>query len=176
MFYLIGLGNPGLEYENTRHNVGRMAIADLIKKEKGSKKIKIIESAEFMNNSGKPVAKLIKSKKAAQNLVVVHDDLDLPIGTLKISFNKSAGGHRGVASIIKAIKTQEFVRVRIGIAPSTPTGKLKKPTGEQKVLNFILDKFSPKETDLLKKVFKKSTEAIQTIVEEGKDRAMNIFN
>lgn len=180
-YSLIGLGNPGEEYKESRHNTGKMAVARLLKDGKIEdlkigKKIKIIESEEFMNNSGKAVAKFIKSKKAAQTLIVVHDELDLPLGSLKISYDKSAGGHRGVASIVKALKTQEFIRVRIGIAPTTPTGKLKKPQGEQKVLDFILGNFSTKEKEVLKKVFKRTTEAIETIVEEGKDRAMNLFN
>lgn len=129
-----------------------------------------------MNNSGRAVGKMIKSKKAAEKLIVVYDDIDLPVGSLKISYNKSSGGHRGLESIIKTLKTQEFIRIRIGIAPTTPSGKLKKPSGEQKVLDFILGKFKPTEMEVLKKVFKKATEAIQTLVEEGREKAMNQFN
>jgi PTH1 family peptidyl-tRNA hydrolase len=129
-----------------------------------------------MNNSGRAVSKIIKSKKAAQNLIVVHDDLDLPIGILKISYNKGVGGHRGLDSVVKAVKTKEFTRIRIGISPTTPKGKIKKPQGEKAVIDFILGKFKPTELEIMKKTFKKSSEAIQTIITDGRDRAMNMFN
>lgn len=190
MFYLIGLGNPGKEYETSRHNTGRMAV-DYFKshtspaRQQGGnlKSAKIIESSEFMNNSGKAVAKFIKTNlsrakagKTAEKLIVVYDDIDLPLGTMKISFNKGSGGHRGVESVIKAVKTREFTRIRIGIAPTTPGGKLKKPQGEKAVLDFILGNFKPKEMEILKQVFKKTSEAIQTIIEEGREKTMNEFN
>lgn len=177
MFYIIGLGNPGEEYENTRHSTGKEAVEFFEKKNDISpKKLSVIHSNEFMNNSGRAVAKIIKSKKAAENLIVVHDDLDLPLGTMKISYNKGVGGHRGLNSVAKAVKTKEFTRIRIGISPATPKGKIKKPEGEQAVIDFILGKFKPKEMDIMKKIFKKVSEAIQTLVTNGRDRAMNIFN
>lgn len=174
MFFIIGLGNPGKEYSESRHNAGRMAVEHF--KSKPHPKVTIIESSEFMNNSGKAVAKFVKSKKAAENLIVVYDDIDLPLGAMKISWNKGSGGHRGLESVIKAVKTKEFTRIRIGISPTTPSGKLKKPQGEKKVLDFILGKFSPKEKEILKKVFKKASDAISTIVLSGREKAMNEFN
>lgn len=129
-----------------------------------------------MNNSGRAIAKFIKTKKAAENLVVIYDDIDLPLGTMKISYNKSSGGHRGLESIIKALKTKEFTRIRIGISPATPKGKIKKPKGENKVLDFILGKFKPTELEILKKIFKRSSEALKTLILEGRERAMNEFN
>ena len=177
MFYIIGLGNPGEEYKETRHNVGRLAVDFFVAKtDLPIKKFFMIESKEFMNNSGKAVVKFIKNKKIAQNLIVVHDDIDLPLGTLKISYNKGVGGHRGLDSVVKAVKTKEFTRIRIGVAPTTPGGKIKKPSGEKAVIDFILGKFKPKETEILKKIFKKVSEAINTIIEEGRDKAMNRFN
>jgi peptidyl-tRNA hydrolase, PTH1 family len=178
MFYIIGLGNPGEEYAESRHNTGRMAVAYFQTRNPKSeiRNMKVIESKEFMNNSGRAVAKFIKSKKAAENLIVVYDDIDLPFGSMKISYNKSDGGHNGLASVIKAVKTKEFTRIRIGIAPTTPGGKLKKPDGEKKVLDFILGKFSPKESEILKKTFKKVSEAIQSLITDGRDRAMNLYN
>ena len=168
-FFIFGLGNPGEEYKESRHNTGRQAV-DFFGSKNDSKKIKIIESSEFMNHSGKAVGKIIKSKKAAQDLIVIYDDLDLPLGVLKISYNKSSGGHNGLESIIKSLKTKEFIRIRIGISPK------KKPQGEEKVLKFILGKFAPPEKEILKKVFKKVSEAISVILEGGKDKAMNQFN
>jgi PTH1 family peptidyl-tRNA hydrolase len=94
----------------------------------------------------------------------------------EISFYKSSGGHRGLESVIKAVKTREFTRIRIGIAPTTPSGKVKKPTGEQKVLDFILGKFKPTEQETLKKVFKTVEKIVETIVTSGRDAAMNEFN
>lgn len=174
MFYLVGLGNPGEEHKESRHNAGRLAIEKL--KDSKIKNLKIIESDEFMNNSGRAIAKVIKSKKVAEKLIVVYDDIDLPIGTMKISFNKGSGGHRGVESIIKAIKTREFARIRIGISPTTPSGKIKKPEGEKKVLDFILGNFKPKETEILKKVFKQVAQAVETMITESREIAMNRFN
>ena len=183
MFYLVGLGNPGEEYKESRHNTGKMAVEFFAKKnELSPKKLSIIESKEFMNNSGRSVAKFIESKKAAENLVVVYDDIDLPIGTIKISYNKGSGGHRGLESVGKAVKTKEFTRIRIGIAPTTPSGKVKKPgSGDlpaqagKKVLDFILGSFKPTEKEILKKTFKKVSEAIITIIEDGRERAMNML-
>jgi len=177
MFYLVGLGNPGDEYKESRHNTGRQAVDFFAKKnELSPKKLSIIESKEFMNNSGKAVAKIVKSKKAAQSLIVVYDDIDLAFGTLKISYNKSSGGHRGLESIIKTLKTKEFTRIRVGISPTTSSGKVKKPEGEKKVLDFILGSFKPTEKEILKKTFKKVSEAISTIIEDGREKSMNMFN
>ena len=200
MFYIVGLGNPGTEYENTRHNTGRMAVSKLhkdldldefefskksnaltskgkIKKEQ----LTLILPETFMNNSGKAISFFVKpklktSKRGLENLVVVHDDIDLPLGSMKISYNKGMGGHRGLDSIVRAVKTKEFVRVRIGISPATAKGKTKKPEGEKAILDLILGKFKPSETDIMKKMFKKGSEAIQTLIIEGRERAMNIYN
>lgn len=184
MFYIVGLGNPGEEYEGTRHNTGREAVEFFESKSKISpKKLSVIHSNEFMNNSGKAVAKVIKSKKAAESLVVVHDDLDLPIGKIKISYNKGIGGHRGLNSVVKAVKTLEFTRIRVGISPTNAKGQAKKPgmglspkAAEKAVIDFILGKWKPKEKEIMKKVFKQVSEAVQTIVSEGRDKAMNMFN
>lgn len=173
MHIVVGLGNPGADYENTRHNTGRLAVEFLREKVSG---IKILVPETYMNKTGGAVAKVVKSQKAASKLIVVYDDLDLPLGALKISFNRSSGGHRGVESIIKALKTEAFIRIRIGISPSTPTGKLKKPKGEAEVEKFILGEFKPKEMEVLKKVFKKVSEAVAVIVEDGHVRAMTEFN
>jgi PTH1 family peptidyl-tRNA hydrolase len=95
---------------------------------------------------------------------------------MKISFNRSAGGHRGLASIIRALKSEEFIRIRIGISPATPSGKIKKPKGEKQVINFILGKYKPKELEILKKLSKKVAEAVEVIFKEGKEKAMSLYN
>jgi PTH1 family peptidyl-tRNA hydrolase len=129
-----------------------------------------------MNNSGKSLAPIITSEKKAATLVVLHDDLDLPLGSHKISFGRGSGGHKGVESIIKNIKTRKFIRVRIGISPHTPAGKIKKPSDEEQVLDFIIGKIKPKELDEMKKNIKEVMTIVETIVTEGKEKAMNQFN
>jgi len=179
MYIVVGLGNPGSQYTNTRHNTGRMAVDFLSKK---VDKIKVCTPDTFMNKTGVAVAKYMKinpstsfdntqdkslrARKAAEKLIVVYDDLDLALGTLKISYNRSSGGHKGLESVIRALKTKEFIRLRIGI------GQKKKVDVEK----YILGNFTKSETDTLKKVFKKVSEAVETIVDEGREIAMNQFN
>ena len=129
-----------------------------------------------MNNSGKAIAPLIKTKKDLKDLVVIYDDIDLPLGKIKISFNRSSGGHNGLNSVIKALKSEEFLRIRIGTAPATPSGKIKKPKGEKAILNFLLGEFKKPELETLKKLSKKVAETIETIFTENKEKAMSLYN
>lgn len=175
MKLVVGLGNPGKEYEKTRHNTGRILVGMIEKKLEG-KKIKFITPDTFMNNSGKAVAPLIKTKKDLKDLIVIYDDIDLPLGRMKISFNRSSGGHNGLGSIIKSLKSEEFLRIRVGITPATPTGKLKKPKGEKAVLNFLLGEYKEKELAELKKLSKKVAEAVEIVFTEGVGKAMSIYN
>ncbi len=173
MRYLIGLGNPGEEYENTRHNTGRIVTTAFCEAEKfgefefdkknkalkadgkvGKEKVLAVLPETFMNNSGLSVKKVVVSSKKAVDMVVIHDDIDLPLGKFKISFGKGSAGHKGVESVMRAVKTKDFYRVRVGIVPSTPKGKLKKPEGK-KLLDFLMGKFKPKETAVLVAVVKK---------------------
>ena len=175
MKLVVGLGNPGKEYENTRHNTGRILVG-ILEKKIGNCKIKFITPDVFMNNSGKTVAPLIKNKKDLKDLVVIYDDIDLPIGKIKISFNRSSGGHNGLQSIIKALKSEEFLRIRIGTAPATPSGKIRKPKGEKAVLNFLLGEFKKPELEIIKKLSKEVAEAVEMIFAEGKEKAMSLYN
>jgi len=195
MFYIFGLGNPGNEYETTRHNAGRLILAELHKKydfsewksdmkskalvskcEMNGEKVTLVEPDNFMNNSGTSVTPFIDGPKKLSKMIVIYDDLDIPIGSMKISFNKSSGGHNGLESIIKRVKSQEFLRIRVGVSPATPTGKLKKPKGEAAVLKFLLGEFKEPELKELKKLSKKIGEAIETFVADGKDKMMSIHN
>ncbi len=130
----------------------------------------------FMNKSGVAAAKFVKSVRAAEKMIVVYDDLDLPIGKIKVSFNRGSGGHKGVESIMRTVKTKKFTRIRIGVSPTTPGGKLKKPQSGDGVNAFILNKFKESEMDELKNVFKRVSEAIEIIVQENPLIAMNKFN
>ena len=192
---IVGLGNPGEEYENTRHNTGRTAIEYFAKMHDflpwqndrktqallcsgtiNKEKVLLLEPQTFMNKSGASVKPLITSAKKAETLVVVHDDIDLPLGSLKISFGRGSGGHRGIESIIRAIKTKNFTRIRIGIAGVTPSGKIKKPKGEKEILSFIIGAFKPKESETMKKMENQISKAIKTLVIDGRAIAMNRFN
>lgn len=178
MYYIVGLGNPGEEYVLNRHNAGRIVL-EFAKKsfEKNPDlKIKIIYPSTFMNDSGKDVVKIIDSPAKLKKLVVVYDDMDLPLGKIKISYDRSAGGHNGLASIIRKLKSQEFVRIRIGVSPHTPSGKTKTPHGEDVVYKFLLGNFKPPELETLKKLSKTVTLAIETIVTESKEKAMSLYN
>lgn len=170
------MGNKGEEYKNTRHNAGRIILASVEKKLAEKVKAKFLVLDTFMNTSGKALAYYVKSDKDLKNLIVIHDDIDIPLGSMKISFNKSAGGHNGVADIIKTFKTQEFLRIRIGVCPTTPTGKTRKPKGEDKVVNFLLGEFKKEELEIIKKLAKKVTEAIEVICVDGAPKAMSLYN
>ena len=202
---IVGLGNPGEEYTNTRHNTGRFFLEAFAKANDFSeweldKKLKALVSKgfvsasnvkgqlllvlpeSFMNNSGESLKKIkdlrfkIKGKgkekiNEVTNLAVIHDDLDIPFGKFKISFNKSSGGHRGVESIIKAVKTQAFTRIRVGIAASASI--VKKSQDEAVVDKIILGKFKPDELAELKKLARSISEALSVIVTEGREVAMS---
>jgi len=193
-YIIVGLGNPGEEYVETRHNMGRMVLDAFINKnawsewkmdkktnslisdgKMGKSKVLLLKPETFMNKSGEAVKPLVKTKKAAETLVVIHDDLDLPLGKIKISFNKSSGGHKGVESIMRAIKTEGFIRLRLGISGETASGKIKKPQGEEKVIDAILGDFKKTESDELKKVIKKSVIALELIVKEGREKATSML-
>ena len=203
-YFFVGLGNPGPDYEKSRHSFGRMVLLSLASKPLGEMEIKdwqfdkklkaqithgstsspqggnknkfrFLLPENMMNNSGGCVKPLIKSQKDANNVVVIHDDVDLPLGALKISYNRGSGGHRGVESIVKALKTTEFVRLRLGVAPTTPSGKIKKPSGD-KVIDFIIGNFKPAEGETVKKTIKQAKTVIQSLIEDGLAKTMNLYN
>jgi len=166
---IVGLGNPDSEYVGTRHNIGKEFVEFFGKKLSSAK---VLGLNVYMNHSGPAIKKAVGS---AKNLIVVHDELDLPLGRVKISFGSSAGGHNGVKSVEKALKTRDYVRVRVGISPSTPSGKLRRPDAE-KITDFVLGKFKASEQEKLKKARKIAGEALELLLTEGKDRAMSKIN
>ncbi|MBI4155897.1 MAG: aminoacyl-tRNA hydrolase [Candidatus Zambryskibacteria bacterium] len=204
LYIIVGLGNPGEEYEGTRHNTGRMLLewfgksigaewkadkklnAQVSKVKVGKSPVTLILPDTFMNKSGNSIKQLVTSSKApasakamagkTEKTIVIYDDLDLPFGSARISFNKSSGGHKGLESIIKAVKTEKFARIRVGISPTSPTGKIRKPQGEEKVMKHILGEFKPDEISVLKKLSKKVNLAIETFVTSGLERAMTGFD
>jgi PTH1 family peptidyl-tRNA hydrolase len=200
MFYIVGLGNPESKYEGSRHNIGREIAEKFVKKfgfedfefdkksnslisvgeikinARKKEPVTVILPQTFMNKSGNALKKFITSAKKAKNLIVIQDDIDMALGKGKIVFGKNSGGHRGIDSIKVAVKTKEYIRVKIGISPTTPTGKIKKPKGEEKIIKHVLGKFSSKEQPIVKKMEKKTVEALEKIVVEGYMKAMNGFN
>lgn len=179
---VVGLGNPGKEYEKTRHNAGRSAV-ELVAKQEGfddfvfnkkanalvtkGEKLTLVLPETMMNLSGKAVSTFVKSPKAAKNLLVIHDDLDLPLGTLKMVFGRGSGGHKGVESVMRAIKTQNFARIRIGISGVGKKNQAKKVSGEEKVIKQIIGKWKPSEEAVVKKVLKKVAEAVRLFATSG---------
>ncbi len=203
---IIGLGNPGTEYEGTRHNAGREAVMKFAAKLKfgefefdkkkqalvsggkvGKTSATLVLPETFMNKSGLAAGKFVKAAKKMKNsqgkaikahpdLIVVHDDLDIPLGKAKMSWDKSAGGHKGVDSVIKAVGTQAFFRIRIGITPASAKGKMKKLDHDTIIDNFIVAEFKDKEADELKSVIKKVVDCLELAVSDSPDRAMSEYN
>lgn len=194
-YVIIGLGNPGNEYAKTRHNAGRMAVELLAKEEGldfelkklakasvakgviGDEKVELVVPEVFMNLNGKVLPNFVKSVKAAKKLLVIRDDLDLPLGVIKMTtYGRGSGGHKGVESIMRTLKTKDFIQMKIGISGETPKGKLKKPGTEEKVITHVIGKFSPKEEVVLKKTLKRAAEAARLFVVEGLEKAMLVAN
>lgn len=194
-FVIVGLGNPGKEYEKTRHNAGRSAVELLAKQEgldefvfnktanalvtKGSvggASAMLVLPETMMNASGKAVSAFIKTPKAAKTLLIVHDDLDLPLGTIKMVSGRGSGGHKGVESIMRAVKTQNFARIRIGISAAGKKHQAKKVSGEEKVVKHVIGKWKPSEETTLKKALKKAAEAARLFVSEGIEAATMFAN
>ncbi|MGB4076651.1 MAG: aminoacyl-tRNA hydrolase [Minisyncoccia bacterium] len=194
-YVLVGLGNPGKEYEKTRHNAGR-AVAEAFAKAHDFPAFALKKNAEalvsegviagekviialpetMMNRSGRTAAALIKSVKAAGKLLVIHDELDLPLGALKMVFGRNSGGHKGVESIMRAIKTKDFARIRIGVSGAGKKNQAKKPSGEEKILKHVLGKFREAEEAVFKKAVKKAVLAASVFVEEGIEQATQVAN
>lgn len=180
MYLIIGLGNPGKQYEKTRHNMGFMVL-DKFQKEHGFPrftlsrkhssllsedilneiKVALAKPQTLMNNSGKAVASLTKLSfpklNLVKELVVVHDDIDIPLGQVKISQGKGSAGHKGIESIIQSLGTKNFTRVRIGIQPQK--GKPKD------VENFVLKKFAASELPLLESAIQKAGASLSSLVD-----------
>ena len=154
---IVGLGNPGEEYENTRHNVGFLFI-DKLSKQLKTADFKYEKSQAFMNKSGDAVLVLSKFYKIKpENILVVHDDIDILWSSFKFSFGRSSAGHKGIESIIKALKTKNFWRLRIGIQPAFAKATAGKPTLKKRTPadKIILKKFTPAEIKTLNQTIKK---------------------
>jgi len=192
MYYVVGLGNPGKKYEQTRHNIGRMVVAELAHKESAgefvydkfaralrtrTKNMELVLPETFMNKSGETVDYLVKKESlASEQLIIVSDDVDLPFGTLKISTAKSHGGHNGIRDIEAVLQTRNFIKVRVGVAQTSWwSGEAKRPPATE-LASFVLHEFSFFEKRQLQSILKNTVAAINAIVETGVTSAMNTYN
>lgn len=194
MFYIVGLGNKGEEYRDTRHNAGRVVLERVLEKNGFPKmvasakyagyvsegmlsgtEVTVLFPLTYMNNSGSSVRKLVTSAEDAKHLIVVYDEVDLPFGDLKISFGRGSGGHNGLGSVIDALGTKEFARIRVGIAPKSFFGKIKRPTGE-KLTRHVLGPLKKGDKKALLALGDTVDEAVQLIIRDGVEVAMNRFN
>lgn len=194
MFYVVGLGNPGEKYQNTRHNVGFM-LAESFLQTSGlpsltdsskyvgqvseghwaGSDITVLLPNTYMNKSGSAVAKLVPTEEIG-HLIVIYDDVDLPIGDLKVSVGRGSGGHNGIESIVASLKSKDFIRVRVGVSPkSFWTGQLKRPASA-KLGDYVLGRFTAKEQKAIDELKPKVVEVIETILKNGPEAAMNRFN
>lgn len=174
-YTLIPLGNPGSKYANTRHNIARVLLSmikdDVMKVES----CEIMIPSTFMNDSGTAVLEYLRYHEGKE-IIVMYDDKDLPYGTFRISYDRGDGGHNGVKSIIEALQKKDFIRIRIGIAPKEVDGKeIKAPHGES-VQGYVLGAIREDETEMLRAVATRVIGAIQMIVKDGYQKAMEVYN
>ena len=193
MNLIVGLGNPGRCYANNRHNVGFACLNHFARthsirfdKKQGKARIgtgevagyKIIvaKPQTYMNLSGQSVSLLTRRFKInLNNLLVIHDDLDLPLGKIRIRSGGSSGGHKGIDSIINYMESQEFIRLRVGIGRPVEN-EVSTESSEDEIINYVLSDFTPDEKQSIIKVIPKVSEAILCLLTEGLAAAMNKYN
>lgn len=195
MWYIAALGNTGEAYVHTRHNSGWLVAdefrsllhvpdsstdtyrqARIMEGSYDITQLTFIYPETLMNLSGVAIKNIVPPSALA-HLIVVHDDINLPFGQLRVSVGGGAGGHNGVASVITSLQSKEFVRLRIGIAPvSIWTGKPRRPQGGGSLERFVLQPFSRREQQALPALCGKAVEALKLLVTAGPERAMNAIN
>lgn len=191
MVIIVGLGNPGEKFKNTRHNVGFMAVDFFAKKNKFpdfelskkhesliSQKGKVLSAKPqtFMNKSGNAVKKIKSLTPKNQDLIIIHDDIDLPLGKIKIVKERGSAGHKGVESVIRAVGNKNLIRLRVGIQPKivtrNPGSRAKLTTGQA----FVIKNFTEEEQKIINKTVKKISEALVYFTENELEKTMNRYN
>jgi PTH1 family peptidyl-tRNA hydrolase len=182
---IAGLGNPEKKYFQTRHNIGFMVVDELARRNTlkflkarfdaeyvnlsfNKDKLFFVKPQSYMNRSGFPVQRLASYFKInISNIIVVHDDIDLPFGRIRISQDRGHGGHNGIRSIIEALGTKNFIRIRIGIA---------NPARQNSTTGHVLGDFSKEENKFLEKLIEKAADASMSVIKDGALSAMNSYN
>lgn len=185
LFLIVGLGNPGREYKNNRHNVGFMLLdrlaarlAETFKRYElnalvakvsfQGRRLILAKPQTYMNNSGLAVRSLVRYYKVPlENLMVVYDDVDLPFGQLRLRPGGGSAGHKGMNSIQEQLGTEEFPRLRFGIG---------RPPGRMEAADYVLQDFSRDESELLSQILDRGVDAILLFLSEGLEKAMNVYN
>nr|AGF93494.1 aminoacyl-tRNA hydrolase [uncultured organism] len=185
LYLIVGLGNPGNKYTETRHNVGFRAISALSKAYNieadwqkyeallgrgriAGENIILAQPLTYMNNSGRSVKKLKDNLRIrTENLIIIYDDLDLPTGVIRIKKDGSSGGHNGLKSIIDSLNTENFPRIKIGIDH---------PGEKEEVVDYVLGKFGPEEEKRVKEAIDNVVEVVKVIIKNNFREAMNIYN
>jgi PTH1 family peptidyl-tRNA hydrolase len=184
-FLIAGLGNPGRNFENNRHNVGFMLLnriaarlgenfsrveskALVAKSSYLGERVILVKPQSYMNNSGAPIGSLVRFYQVSiDNMLVAYDDVDLPLGTIRLRPSGGSAGQKGMQSIIERLGTEEIPRLRIG------TGR---PPGRMEAADYVLQDFPPSEMDLLAETLERGVEAVLTFMQHGLDHAMNAYN
>ncbi len=186
---LVGLGNPGAKYDRTRHNIGFAAIDALAKswqiplaetsKFKGAfgeglgingDKIRLLKPSTYMNRSGESIQSVLNwYKLPPESVLVIYDEMDLPVGRLRIRLSGSAGGHNGMKSTIAHLNTQNFPRLRIGIGKP-------EPSEDKDTISHVLGKFAPSEAAIVSQVLNLVLDAVELSLKQGVEKAMSLYN
>ncbi|WMJ90714.1 aminoacyl-tRNA hydrolase [Anaerocolumna sp. MB42-C2] len=185
MYIIVGLGNPTREYQATRHNIGFDVITRIsddynipldFKKHKAvcgrgyieGEKVVLAQPQTYMNLSGESVRELVDFYKVSpQEVIVIYDDISLDVGQLRLRVKGSAGGHNGIKSIINHLGSQEFPRIKVGVGD--------KPSGWD-LADYVLSRFKEEEQPIIRDAIKKSSDAVKSIIKDGMELAMNIYN
>lgn len=184
-YLIVGLGNPGREYRETRHNIGFMVADNFASRHEiqlsrvqnkaifgigrfASKKIILAKPQTYMNLSGQAVSALVRFYKIPiENLIIAHDDVDLPLGTIRMRPGGGSAGQKGIISIIERLGSQDFPRLRMGVG---------RPPGQMDAAAYVLEPFRKGEKDLLSEFLGRAADALECFIEYGLDTAMNRFN
>ena len=183
---VVGLGNPGEKYENTRHNVGFLTVDELAERarvpvqklkhraltntlEVGGVKVLLMKPVTYMNLSGEAVGEAARFYKLPpERVLVISDDVSLPLGKLRIRKGGSAGGHNGLKSIIQHLGTDQFPRIKVGVG--------QKPHPDYDMADWVLSKFAGEDLKTITEAIRKAADAVECLIQEGPDKAMNRFN
>lgn len=183
---LVGLGNPGTQYENTRHNVGFLVADELAERQNApiqrlkfkaltnlltisGEKVLVMKPVTYMNLSGEAVGEAARFYKLPpERVLVISDDVSLPVGKLRIRKGGSAGGHNGLKSIIQHLGTDQFPRIKVGVG--------QKPHPDYDMADWVLSKFAGEDLKTITEAIRKAADAVECLIQEGPDKAMNRFN